>query len=148
VCIPYNHPNLAGLMYGSNAYMSATKELLTDNFDVNLCKYHRHWNWKVPDNERDIPIDKYYDKKREYIYFYLIECFRFFKHRNENSLMANERILQDAIHREKRLALEINYTKQQILESQQRIERLSKRYKNNDVFDTVSRIDTYHGKKK
>lgn len=41
------------------------------------CKYPGHFVHKVPKTELDIPLDKHFKpKKNNYIYHYLIECYR------------------------------------------------------------------------
>ncbi len=146
-CIPYDHPKLAVLPFINPMYAVTINNIIAEN-DVTICKRKTHWHYKIPESEQDIPIDKNFDKKKKYLYFYLIACYRHHKKKHTDHLDMTKDNLQQLITSEQYLTRQLQHTKSQIIKSKNMIDRLSQKYADNTVFDKVTRIDTYNNKKK
>lgn len=108
------------------------KKILILNGDLTLddCCNRYHWNYVVPKSRNDIPHDGY-NKKNQYIYYYLIECYRYYGKKHEIEL--------------RRIDREIDELKPKVdsyYELLQKKEELSQKYMDNDIFKKC-RVDNY-----
>jgi hypothetical protein len=147
LCVPsdYNYP---GKQPGDSylirrlAYQKAIEE---GQFTESDCKVSFHWRKRIPQNERDIPLDKHFKPKlNNYIYFYLIECYRIIKPRQNQSLSYHKgrvhsgtKEIAECYKRIERRTKEVENSKQQIIE-------LEKEYVKNNIFEgfAVNRYKT------
>jgi hypothetical protein len=152
-CIPDNH-KLAGV-HGWNARFHRKIEGIQDGtFTEADCVRRTCWQYKVPQREQDIPLDKNYKPKRNvYMYWYLIECYRYYK-REENQ---NIDYFNNSIIREQRarvgmqneivgLQKAIEVSKVREIGLREKHEVALAKYKRNDVFEGM-RINSYKGYK-
>ena len=151
-CIAQNHPSVHG-----ETWYERRERILLGIADGILteadCTNKRCWVYKVPNREQEIPLDrKHYNPKRNrYIYWYLIECYRHYKHHEKNKVeyylsQANQNIRQIKASRQKIEALrkqnEILSNNQAKLEEKFRLEKA--KYDSNMIFEGT-RINGYKG---
>ena len=98
-CIHDGHPKIVELVennlgyYGYDLYSrkNQLKAKMIKDGDVTFddCKIRYHWNQVVPKSRNDIPHTGY-NKKRVYIYYYLIECYRYYNKKHLSELKSVE----------------------------------------------------------
>lgn len=138
-CIPFDYPYPGKLP--TNGYRQrneAHQKLIDDGtFQESDCKQsYGHWSVRVPKNELDIPLDKNFKPKRSnYIYYYLIECYRvkYPEHssKKENlrrAIIAYKREISDCEHRIKR-------RREQIEQHERDLLKVDTEFKDNNIFD-------------
>jgi hypothetical protein len=139
-CIAHNHPLLKeiydqetnGWRYDLYNRKQELKRKLIANGEVtvNDCVNRYHWKTIVPKSRNDIPHEGY-NKKNSYIYYYLIECYRYYNKHHESELKrVNNEI--DELH--PKVERYYNLLK--------RKEELNDKYKDNEIFKK-SRVNDY-----
>ena len=79
--------------YGNTLNITRRKKIIEDGaFTLDDCKQKYHWQHIVPTKRDDIP-HKGYNKERNYIYYYLIECYRYKSHRKITDMNMNKRTM-------------------------------------------------------
>jgi hypothetical protein len=101
-CIPRNHALMENpkyknypvySYYSNNNNMTRRKKIIEDGaFTLDDCKQKYHWQHIVPTKRDDIPHTGY-NKERNYIYYYLIECYRYKNHRKTIDMNTNKRTM-------------------------------------------------------
>lgn len=137
-CVPngYDYP---GKKLTDNYYQreAAYQKMIDDGiFQESNCTQRHHWAIRVPKNEQDIPLDSNFKPKRcNYIYYYLIECYRNKKpshSERKNTLTRHlstcKRDIQDCEAR-------IKLRKEQIVRDEAELKRISAQYQDNNIFD-------------
>lgn len=151
-CVPQSHPLLVAL--SKQPWTSAIhvqwhqtrKQILeSKDFDRNNCENRYHWAVVVPNEESEIPLGKHYIKKREYMYHYLIECYRYYSHKHSTTLADSTRRIRQLESEKKDLERRWRDGKRQLEEAEERVEALKKKYVGNDAFKTVKYINRYNG---
>ena len=138
-CIPSGHPIMYDPKYSqypaTNRYYGITrrKKIIEDGaFTLDDCKEKYHWGYVVPKKRDDIP-HKGYNKERNYIYYYLIDCYRHKSHRKKTDMNINKRIMD---------RLENKY--QEYMRCKNENEALAQQYVDNNIFQTA-KVLTYQG---
>lgn len=142
-CIGGNHPLLAEVNqpnpYGYGGWMhnqynrkQEIKQRMIKNgeFTIDECTCRYHWRTVVPQSRNDIPHEGY-NKKNQYIYYYLIECYRHYNKINE----AEKRRVDSEIYELEPKVERYNYLLKRKIE-------LSDKYKDNEIFKS-RRVNEY-----
>lgn len=135
-CVKDEHPLLSSI-YRDNGWYSkySINELKTNliqkgELTLNDCSKKYHWKVIVPKCRNDIPHEGY-NKKNQYIYYYLIECYRYYNKKHEAEIRQINKEIDE-------LQVKVNRYYQVMMEK----EILSKKYVDNDVFKN-RRVDQY-----
>jgi hypothetical protein len=136
-CIKDNHPLLGDVVqnnanYAGRIRIVEKKSILIAKGDLTLddCDNRYHWKYVVPQSRNDIPHDGY-DKKNQYIYYYLIECYRYYNKKHEIEIRHIDKELDDLKPKVDRYH-----------ELSAKREELSQKYHENNVFKKC-RVDNY-----
>ena len=130
-CIPYNHPALKDTGY-HNRYSLKQQMIQTGKFTLDDCKQNYHWKHIVPKERDDIP-HKGYNKKNKYIYYYLIECYRY----KSNKKRVDANTARRTMDRLEHYVREYN-------EAKRELKKQEKLFSDNDIFNGVV-INSYEG---
>lgn len=119
--------------HANNTNISRKKKIIQDGaFTVDDCKERYHWSNIVPKKRDDIP-HKGYNKDRNYIYYYLIDCYRHKSHRKQTDMNINKRIMD---------RLEGKY--KEYMRCKNENDTLAQKYVDNYIFDNA-KVLTYDG---
>lgn len=99
---------------------------------VEDCKCSWHWVYKVPSKRDEIPRTGYISKNT-YIYYYLMECFRYFSNKHQVEMNHNQRVIEKS---------EAAYRAYMKASAQLRL--LKRKYEENNVF-SKKKMNTYKG---
>ena len=144
-CIDDTHPKVQEFLqknnYTRNYYsyelfhrkVNFKKKIITEG-EVTLddCKNRYHWNQVVPKSRNDIPHTGY-NKHNIYIYYYLIECYRYYNKKHLTELKNTQQ--------------EIDELKPQVDRYEYllgKIDELHEKYYDNEIFKDC-RVNSYKG---
>ena len=150
-CIRRSHPTLAGMSYYEQ-YNAKRRLIRGGAYTTADCKNRSCWQYKVPTREQDIPLDKNYKGKRNrYIYWYLIECYRYYKKDQNDTIKVHQGGIKHQQQDRERMKREIKYLKQSIASSitseaasEEKLAVAVAKYQENAVFEG-KRINCYKG---
>jgi hypothetical protein len=148
-CIPRNHHLLKGLNGWNQVYHAKCQMIANGELNENDCCKRSCWSYKVPSKEEDIPLDpKHYKPKRNvYMFWYLIECYRYYKKRDVANIRYYSDMVRDCQQRRWRMESEIQRLTLDQVAYQEKLEVAQNKNKTNLIFDG-QRINSYKGFKK
>lgn len=110
--------------------------ILDGHFREEYCKNAYHWTWKVPTSELDIPLDKNFKPKTcNYIYYYLIECYKNTASTRNVKLQASTNFIQSCEKEIASLTIKLR-------EAKRERDRLQESKDQNDIFNGYA-INSY-----
>lgn len=139
-CVSDHHPEIQKITNNGGGFFAydwynrkrdAKIKLIDDGVvTIDDCKVKYHWKQIVPKSRNDIPHDGY-KKNNIYIYYYLIECYRYYNKKHETEL--------------KRVEQEINELKKHVDQYNYLLtkkDELKQKYVNNEIFKDC-RVTSY-----
>lgn len=109
------------------------------------CECRYHWKYIVPKTEQDIPLDKNFKPKRNrYIYWYLIECYRYYGTQHNETLEKQKSMIEATKNQIKSYEITLQKRKAELPLLERKYKETNKKYKGNNLFAGV-RINGYKG---